>query len=37
LQRLGIQPNVNAPSTLTGIREGRDEALSKALESLSDE
>ncbi len=32
LQRLGIQPNVSAPVTISGIREGRDEPLTKALE-----
>ena len=37
LQRLGIQPNVSALPTLGGIREGRDEALAKALESFTDE
>ena len=34
LQRLGIQPSTSAPPTLSGIREGRDEALEKALESF---
>jgi C-terminal processing protease CtpA/Prc len=37
LQRLGIQPNVSVPPTLTGIREGRDETLTKALESFSNQ
>ena len=35
LQRMGIQPNVNAVATLTGIRTGRDEVLDKALDHLS--
>jgi hypothetical protein len=35
LQRLGIQPNVNAAPTLTGIRSGKDEALEKAIEFAS--
>jgi C-terminal processing protease CtpA/Prc len=35
LQRLGIQPNVHAAPTLTGIRAGKDEALDKAIELLS--
>jgi C-terminal processing protease CtpA/Prc len=35
LQRMGIQPNVSATATLTGIRTGRDEVLEKALEHLS--
>lgn len=37
LQRLGIQPNVSALPTLTGIRQGRDEVLAKALESFTEE
>ena len=35
LQRMGIQPNVSASATLTGIRTGKDEVLEKALEYLS--
>ncbi len=35
LQRLGLQPNVNASPTLTGIRNGKDEVLDKALDYLS--
>jgi C-terminal processing protease CtpA/Prc len=34
LQRLGLQPNVNAVPTLTGIRTGKDEVLEKALDYL---
>jgi hypothetical protein len=35
LQRLGIQPNVSAAPTLTGIRAGKDETLEKAIEIVS--
>jgi C-terminal processing protease CtpA/Prc len=35
LQRMGIQPNVSAAPTLTGIRTGKDEVLERALEHLS--
>ena len=35
LQRLGIQPNIAAPATLTGIRSGKDETLDKAIEFLT--
>ena len=35
LQRLGIQPNVNAAPTLTGIRSGKDETLEKAMETVA--
>jgi len=35
LQRLGLQPNLNAAPTLTGIRTGRDEVLDKALDYVS--
>ncbi len=35
LQRLGIQPNLNAAPTLTGIRTGKDEVLEKALDYVS--
>jgi C-terminal processing protease CtpA/Prc len=34
LQRTGLQPNVNAAPTLSGIRTGKDEVLEKALEHL---
>jgi C-terminal processing protease CtpA/Prc len=34
LQRLGLQPSVNAAPTLTGIRTGKDEVLEKALDYL---
>ena len=34
LQRLGLQPGVNAAPTLTGIRTGKDEVLEKALDYL---
>jgi C-terminal processing protease CtpA/Prc len=37
VQRLGIQPSVSAPPTLAAIREGRDEALEKALESFTNQ
>ncbi len=32
LQRLGLQPNVNAVPTLIGIRTGKDEVLARALD-----
>ncbi len=35
LQRLGLQPNVNAPPTLAGIRSGKDETLQRAIEFLA--
>jgi len=35
LQRLGLQPNLNAEPTLNGIRSGKDEVLEKALDYLS--
>jgi C-terminal processing protease CtpA/Prc len=34
LQRLGLQPNLNAAPTLAGIRNGKDEVLEKALDFL---
>jgi C-terminal processing protease CtpA/Prc len=35
LQRVGLQPTVTVPTTLAGVRSGRDEQLEKALEYLS--
>ncbi len=35
LQRVGIQPAVEAPTTLGGVRAGRDEVLDKAIAYLS--
>gem|GEM_PF-3391580 len=35
LQRLGFQPSVTVSPTIKGIRDGRDEALDKAVEHLS--
>jgi C-terminal processing protease CtpA/Prc len=35
LQRLGLQPNVTAPTTAKGLRAGKDEALEAALSYLS--
>ncbi|MFL6448402.1 MAG: S41 family peptidase [Bryobacteraceae bacterium] len=37
VQRLGIQPSVSAAPTMHGIREGRDEALEKALELFTNQ
>jgi C-terminal processing protease CtpA/Prc len=37
LQRLGIQPNISVPPTVAAIREGRDEALTRALETFKEE
>jgi C-terminal processing protease CtpA/Prc len=37
VQRLGVQPNTAAPATLAGIRQGRDEALGKALELFTNQ
>ncbi len=35
LQRLGLQPNVSAPTTAKGLRAGKDEALDAALAQLA--
>jgi hypothetical protein len=35
LQRLGLQPNVNATPSLLGIRNSKDEVLDKALDEFS--
>jgi C-terminal processing protease CtpA/Prc len=35
LQRLGLQPDVEAHPTLAGIRAGKDEVLDKALEYVT--
>lgn len=35
LQRLGLQPNVSAPTTAKGLRAGKDEALDAALAYLA--
>ncbi len=35
LQRLGIQPSINAPTTAKGLRAGKDEALEAALAHLT--
>jgi C-terminal processing protease CtpA/Prc len=35
LQRVGLQPDIDAKPTIAGIRSGRDEVLEKAIEYLS--
>jgi C-terminal processing protease CtpA/Prc len=35
LQRLGLQPNIAAPTTAKGLRVGKDEALEAALSALA--